>query len=79
MKANEALPRVYSRDELPGYLDYCRNQYQQTILYLTPEQAGQMCSFPWGKLPYGALMLYVMRHVQEHAAQLNMVLDQNRR
>ncbi len=79
MKANEVLPRVYSRDELLGYLDYCRNKYQQTILSLTPEQAGQMCTFPWGEVPYGELMLYVMRPVQEHAAQLNMFLGQNRR
>ncbi len=50
----------------------------RTILSLTPEQASQMCSFAWGELPYGELMLYVMRHVQEHAAQLHMFLGQHR-
>ncbi len=79
MQDNESLPRVYTRYELLGYLDDCRNKYQQAISDLTPEQSYRMCSFPWGDLPYGELLLYVMRHVQEHAAQLHMFLGQNRR
>lgn len=79
MQDNETLPRVYSRDELLGYLDHCRNNYQQTIANLTPEQANRMCSFAWGEVPYGELLLYVMRHVQEHAAQLHMFLGKNRK
>ena len=79
MEANETLPRVYTREELLNYLDDCRNNYQQTISDLTPEQANRTCSFAWGDLPYAELLLYVMRHVQEHAAQLHMFLGQNRK
>jgi hypothetical protein len=78
MEANETLPRVYTRDELLGYLDHCRNNYQQTIADLTPEQSNRMCSFAWGEIPFGELLLYVMCHVQEHAAQLHMFLGQKR-
>ncbi|MBW6475114.1 MAG: DinB family protein [Anaerolineaceae bacterium] len=78
MQDNETLPRVYTREELLSYLDSCRSNYQQTIADLTPEQAGRMCFFAWGELPYAELLLYVMRHVQEHAAQLHMFLGQNR-
>jgi len=79
MQDNETLPRVYTREELLGYLDDCRNNYQQTIDSLTLVQANRMCSFAWGDLPYAELFLYVMRHVQEHAAQLHMFLGQNKR
>jgi hypothetical protein len=35
-----------------------------------------MCRFSWGELPFGELLLYTMRHVQEHAAQLHLFLGQ---
>jgi uncharacterized damage-inducible protein DinB len=79
MEANESLPRVYTREELLGYLEQCRNNYQNTIADLTPDQANRTYSFAWGNLPYAELLLYVMRHVQEHAAQLHMFLGQNRK
>jgi uncharacterized damage-inducible protein DinB len=79
MEANESLPRVYTREELLGYLEQCRHTCRQTIEALTPEQANRICSFAWGNLPYAELLLYVMRHVQEHAAQLHMFLGQNRK
>ena len=77
MQDNESLPRVYTREELINYLDDCRNNYHQTIADLTPEQANRTCSFAWGDLRYAELFLYVMRHVQEHAAQLHMFLGKN--
>jgi uncharacterized damage-inducible protein DinB len=76
MRANETLPRVYTRDELLGYLELCRERYQATIGALTTEQAYQRCSFAWGDLPYGELLLYTLRHVVEHAAQLHLFLGQ---
>jgi hypothetical protein len=76
MEANELLPRIYTREELLGYLDYCRGRCDDTIINLTSEQASRICSFPWGELPFAELLLYTMRHVQEHAAQLHMFLGQ---
>ena len=79
MEANEVLPRVYSRQELLGYLDTCRGRCQETIFSLNCEQANRSCSFAWGELPFAELLLYTLRHVQEHAAQLSMFLGQQSR
>ena len=76
MDPNEALPRTYTRAELLDYLEYCRRKCQETISALTDEQANRICHFGWGDVPYGELMLYNMRHVQEHGAQLHMFLGQ---
>ena len=74
MEANEILPRTYTREELLVYLETCRQKYQDTISALSIEQAYQVCRFPWGELPFAELLLYTMRHVQEHAAQLHLFL-----
>lgn len=76
MEAGEVLPRTYSREELLGYLELCRRRCQQTIGALSGEDARRLCRFPWGEVPFGELLLYTMRHVQEHAAQLHLFLGQ---
>jgi hypothetical protein len=76
MRPNEVLPPTYTKEELLGYLETCRRRRRETIDALSPEQARRLCRFPWGELPYGELLLYTMRHVQEHAAQLHMFLGQ---
>jgi hypothetical protein len=78
MNEGEVLPRVYSRDELLGYLADCRQRCQATIAALTVEQSYRLCRFAWGELPYGELQLYTLRHVQEHAAHLHLFLGQHR-
>jgi hypothetical protein len=76
MEAGEALPRTYTRAELLGYLAHCRQQCQATIETLTDADASRVCRFAWGELPFAELLLYNLRHVQEHAAQLHMFLGQ---
>ena len=76
MESGEVLPRTYTRQELLGYLEHCRRRCQETIGNLSHEQADRVCRFPWGELPFAELMLYTLRHVQEHAAQLRMFLGQ---
>lgn len=76
MKAHEALPRTYTRQELLGYLDDCRRKCQEIVSALSTEQAYRICRFAWGELPFAELQLYNLRHVQEHAAQLSMFLGQ---
>lgn len=70
--------RVYTKDELQTYLRYCRHKCRATIEALTEEKARECCVFPWGefKLSFAALLLDNMRHVQHHAAQLNLILRQ---
>jgi hypothetical protein len=76
MEAGEVLPRTYTRQELLGYLKTCRQKCQETIYGLSIDQAHRLCRFPWGELLFGELLMYTMRHVQEHSAQLHMFLGQ---
>jgi hypothetical protein len=68
--------RAYTKDELRAYLDHGRRKCRATIEAMTEEQARQPCGFPWGEISFAELLLYDMRHVQEHAAQLNLMLGQ---
>ena len=69
--------RQYTREELLSYLEHGRKKYRVTIEALTDEKARQLYSFPWGEISFLGLLLDNMRHVQEHAAQLNMFLGQH--
>jgi hypothetical protein len=66
--------RPFTREELLGYLAHTRRKARTTIEGLTDERAERICPFPWGEPSFGELLLYTMRHVQEHAAQLLLVL-----
>ncbi|CAG0955874.1 hypothetical protein ANRL3_00547 [Anaerolineae bacterium] len=68
--------RPYTKDELQTYLDHCRKKCRATIEALTDEKARQQCEFTWGKVRFAELLLYNMRHVQEHASQLSLILGQ---
>ncbi|HLF29188.1 MAG TPA: DinB family protein [Anaerolineae bacterium] len=68
--------RGYTKDELQTYLDHGRQKCRAIIEALTDERAGRRCSFSWGEVSFAELLLYNMRHVQEHAAQLNLILGQ---
>jgi DinB superfamily len=72
--------RPYTKDELRTYLAYCREKCRTTLATLTDEQARRLVDFPWARervVSYVELQLYSMRHVQEHAAQLNLLLGQH--
>jgi uncharacterized damage-inducible protein DinB len=66
--------RPYTKDELRTYLRHCREKCRATIMTLTEEKACERCQ--WGSLDlsFGELLLHSMRHVQHHAAQLNLLL-----
>lgn len=68
--------RVYAKDELKTYLRHCRRKCRATIESLTDEKANELCSFGWGEVSFAELLLYNMRHVQHHTAQLNLILRQ---
>jgi len=70
----------YKKDELLGYLMSTRRKCQTTLADLTDGRARQVVDYPWaaGKgVSYLELLLYNMRHVQEHAAQLCLFLGQH--
>lgn len=77
----EALPdRPYTKEELRAYLAATRQTCHATLAALTDAQARRPVNYPWAKgEPVGflELQLYSMRHVQEHAAQLSLILGQH--
>ena len=76
MDEDDLPERPYTKDELQAYLDYGRRKCQATIEALTDEAAQRRCRFGWGEVSLVESLLYNMRHVQGHAAQLNLLLGQ---
>jgi uncharacterized damage-inducible protein DinB len=68
--------KPYTKEELQTYLAACRQKCQTTIEALTDDAAQQTCHFTWGEVTFAELLVYNMRHVQEHAAQLSLFLEQ---
>ncbi len=76
-----ALPaQPYTQEQLRAYLGSLRRKCQATLSALTDEQARRSVEYPWSQgqpISYLELLLYTMRHVQEHAGQLNLFLGQH--
>ena len=73
-----ALPeQPYTKEQITDYLADCREKCRLTITGMTDERAQQRCWFEWMEPTFLELQLYCMRHVQEHAAQLSLVLGQH--
>jgi uncharacterized damage-inducible protein DinB len=68
--------RVYTKDELQRYLEHGREKCRTTIATMTREKANRRCGFDWLDISVAESLFYNMRHVQHHAAQLNLILRQ---
>lgn len=68
--------RSFTKEELLNYLVHGREKCRTTIAQLTEEHSRRRCTFPWGEVSFEELLLYNLRHVQHHAAQLNLILRQ---
>ncbi|HYO92802.1 MAG TPA: DinB family protein [Pyrinomonadaceae bacterium] len=69
--------RVYTKDELQAYLEHCRGKCRAVIGALADEQSSMRAAIPWLEMSFMELLLYNMRHVQHHSAQLNLILRQS--
>ena len=68
--------RPYTKDELQNYLEHGREKCRSLIAALTDEGGKErrvLGSFDGSLME---LLLYNLRHVQHHAAQLNLILRQ---
>jgi len=68
--------RPYTKAELRAYLGHGRAKCRAAIAALTDEKARERRTFPAGEFSVAELMLYNLRHVQHHTAQLNLILRQ---
>ncbi len=74
---NGAMPnRTYTKKELISYLQYSRNKCKNLISNMTDEIATSRWKNDYKDYPVLEILLYNMRHVQHHAAQLNLLLRQ---
>jgi DinB superfamily len=72
----EMPDRVYSKEELLKYTQFCREKCRKLIAGL--DEAGFNARWVNTYKDYSIveILLYNMRHVQHHAAQLNLILRQ---
>ena len=68
--------RPYTKDELLIYLEHGREKCRAAIDALTGDTARRRCGFERYDMPVAELFLHNLRHVQHHAAQLNLLLRQ---
>jgi hypothetical protein len=68
--------RPYERAEIAAYVGHCRRKVAAALAELDERRAAEECVFSWGRVPYGELLLYTLRHTQHHAGQLNLLLRQ---
>lgn len=74
---DEVMPeRVYTKGELLGYVEHCRKKLDGVMVGMTEAWVVDACPFEYRAMSNGELLIYNMRHVQHHAAQLNMLLRQ---
>ncbi|HMG16706.1 MAG TPA: DinB family protein [Saprospiraceae bacterium] len=69
-------PEVYTKEVLLNYLSFCRNKCHDKLANMTPESYEERFINTYRNYSVLEIILYNMRHVQHHAAQLNLLLRQ---
>lgn len=69
--------RTYSKEELLNYLEHCRNKCFDLLSKMTSEKATSRWTNGYKDYSLTEILLYNMRHVQHHAAQLHLILRQD--
>ena len=68
--------RVYTKDELITYLEHCRQKAFQLISELTADRLNDRWINEYKNYSLLEILLYNLRHIQPHSAQLNLLLRQ---
>ncbi|HEU4339335.1 MAG TPA: DinB family protein [Planctomycetota bacterium] len=68
--------RVFTKDEMISYLDHGRRKLKGLLAELTEERAGERLEFGSVQGSRLEVLLYNLRHIQHHSAQLNLLLRQ---
>jgi DinB family protein len=74
-----APDQPYSKEQLLRYTASLRQKCHDILMALTDEQAGRTVEYGWTEgqpITYAELLLYNLRHVQGHAAQMSLFLGQ---
>ena len=67
-----SLPAAWSRTEILGYIDHCREQARTTLAGMTDEKAATPMppAHRYRGQPYAAIIAGLVIHTTEHAAQI---------
>ncbi|MBI3659351.1 hypothetical protein HY230_02615 [Candidatus Acetothermia bacterium] len=65
---------LYDKPSIKTYLEHCRNKASQVIAAETAETLKARAGFKGREFPRAELHVYNIRHIQNHAAQLNLRL-----
>ena len=77
LEPNVFPERPYSKQEILDWLQQSRAALETRLeTVTTPEDARRPCRLHWGTMEAAELLLYNLRHVQHHAAQLNLRIRQ---
>lgn len=68
--------RPYTKEELRGYLEHDRRKFREVIAALDEKDMFERRAQTRPDTSVAELLLYNMRHVQHHTAQLNLILRQ---
>ncbi len=74
--AGKLPDRTFTRDELLAFAEHTRQKSERILAALSDADARRRCPFPWGEPSYAELLIYTLRHAQEHASQLGLLLGQ---
>lgn len=68
--------RIYTKNEVVSYLEYCRKKLNQLLSDLTVEKLNNRWINEYKNYSLLEILLYNLRHIQHHSAQLNLLLRQ---
>jgi hypothetical protein len=68
---------LYSQKQILDYLVYCRKKAESFIGALNPETINLRWKNDYKDYSYLEIVLYNLRHLQHHTAQLNLLLRSN--
>lgn len=68
--------KPFKKEEMYRYIDHCHGKARDRIRGMSVDSARESANFLQGDLSNGELLIYNLRHVQHHAAQLNLLLRQ---
>ncbi|HOZ87003.1 MAG TPA: DinB family protein [Bacteroidia bacterium] len=68
--------RTYTKKEILEYVAFCRKKCHDLIAELNEERLAARWINSWRNYSRFEILIYNMRHVQHHAAQLNLLLRQ---
>ena len=74
-----SLPAAWSRAEILGYIDHCRDQVRNLLAAMTDDKAARPlpAAHRYGGQPHAQIITGLLLHTTEHATQLRQFITAN--